>query len=156
MDHLFFNLHHEYSHYFNFRDLTLKNLVQLILINISRNINSIEESQRNHKNGQSYIENFKKIIEDNFKENHNLSSYAQQLGITTTYLNILCQRITGVKASKILCDRLILEAKRQLQYTNLTISQISDSLGFSDPAYFTRFFKREVNISPKEFRKNNL
>jgi AraC family transcriptional activator of pobA len=47
----------------------------------------------------------------------------------------------------------MLEAKRNLVYTNLTIKTVAETLGFSDPAYFTRFFKRQAGLSPKEFRQ---
>jgi len=47
----------------------------------------------------------------------------------------------------------VLAAKRNLVYTSMTVSVVSHTLGFSDPAYFTRFFKREVGVSPKEFRR---
>jgi len=50
-------------------------------------------------------------------------------------------------------QRLLLEAKRELVYTSMTISQISDQLGFSEPAYFSRFFKRMTGQSPKDFRQ---
>jgi AraC family transcriptional activator of pobA len=46
----------------------------------------------------------------------------------------------------------ILEAKRNLVYTSMTISVVSNTAGFADPAYFTRFFKRQVGLSPREFR----
>lgn len=49
-------------------------------------------------------------------------------------------------------QRLLLEAKRDLVYTTMTITQVSDSLGFSEPAYFSRFFKRGTGQSPKQFR----
>ncbi|NMW30416.1 helix-turn-helix domain-containing protein, partial [Escherichia fergusonii] len=52
----------------------------------------------------------------------------------------------------VLHERLILEAKRCLQYTQMTISQIADYLGFSDVAYFSRFFKRHTLLSPKAYR----
>ena len=49
-------------------------------------------------------------------------------------------------------QRLLLEAKRSLVYTAMTINQVADSLGFSEPAYFSRFFKRSTGQSPKDFR----
>ena len=50
-------------------------------------------------------------------------------------------------------QRLLLEAKRQLVYTTQTIQQVSDDLGFSEPAYFSRFFKRFAGVSPRAFRE---
>lgn len=77
---------------------------------------------------------------------------ASELGITGTYLNLLCQRLTGCSALQVLHARIMLEARRLLIYTPLTIGQVADDLGFEDPAYFTRFFKRHAGVSPKAFR----
>ncbi|MNF13714.1 Transcriptional activator NphR [compost metagenome] len=52
-------------------------------------------------------------------------------------------------------QRLLLEANRNLIYTSLTVNQISELLGFSEPAYFTRFFKRLTGITPGAFRRSN-
>ena len=47
----------------------------------------------------------------------------------------------------------MLEAKRSLQYTSMTVSQISDYLGFSDVTYFSRFFKKHAALYPKAYRE---
>ncbi|MNE89947.1 Transcriptional activator NphR [compost metagenome] len=60
--------------------------------------------------------------------------------------------MAGQSALQIIHQRLLLEAKRNLIYTNMTVSQVSDSLGFSDPTYFSRFFRRLGGQSPKAFR----
>ena len=48
--------------------------------------------------------------------------------------------------------RIVLEAKRQLRYTSVAVSEIAYALGFDDPAYFTRFFSRRTGLSPRAFR----
>ncbi len=53
---------------------------------------------------------------------------------------------------KIINDRIILEAKRQLCYTDLKIKEIAFRLGFDDPSYFVKLFKRQTGILPAEFR----
>ncbi|GAB3387028.1 hypothetical protein GCM10027514_28270 [Azotobacter armeniacus] len=51
-------------------------------------------------------------------------------------------------------QRLLLEAKRNLIYTTMTVNELSDALGFNDPAYFSRFFRRLAGQSPKAFRQS--
>jgi AraC family transcriptional activator of pobA len=51
-------------------------------------------------------------------------------------------------------ERIILEAKRLLQYSNLNINQVGYSLGFDDPSYFVKYFQKPTNIPPSEFRKS--
>lgn len=62
------------------------------------------------------------------------------------------EHLANRSALQLLHERLLLEAKRQLTYTNMTIGQVADLLGFSEPAYFTRFFKRLTGLSPRDFR----
>ncbi|WP_024562326.1 helix-turn-helix domain-containing protein, partial [Franconibacter helveticus] len=58
----------------------------------------------------------------------------------------------GASALALMHQRLILEARRMLLYSTMTISQISEHLGFSDATYFSRFFRRQVGVAPKTFR----
>jgi AraC family transcriptional activator of pobA len=81
-----------------------------------------------------------------------VSDYASRLGITAAHLNALCRQAAGKSALALIHERMILEAKRNLVYTSMTIAVVADTIGFADPAYFTRFFRREVGMSPKEFR----
>ncbi|MGL5697772.1 MAG: helix-turn-helix domain-containing protein, partial [Kluyvera sp.] len=52
----------------------------------------------------------------------------------------------------VLHQRLLLEAKRSLQYTSMTVTQVSEYLGFSDVTYFSRFFRKHEGMTPKEFK----
>lgn len=58
----------------------------------------------------------------------------------------------GRSALEVVHDRLLLEAKRDLIYTSMTVKEVSNALCFSDPAYFTRFFARNAGLSPTAFR----
>jgi AraC family transcriptional activator of pobA len=66
----------------------------------------------------------------------------------------LCREFHGRSALEVLHHRLMLEARRNLQYTGMTIAQLSDYLGFSDSTYFSRFFRRYSGVSPKAFRNS--
>ncbi|HSI64469.1 MAG TPA: helix-turn-helix transcriptional regulator [Candidatus Saccharimonadia bacterium] len=58
----------------------------------------------------------------------------------------------GVTAGHIIRDRRLLDAKRQLSHSDLDVSEIAYDLGFKDPSYFSRFFRRETKCTPAEFR----
>ena len=64
----------------------------------------------------------------------------------------ICQGMTGKSAGTLVQDRLVLEAQRLLIYTNATSSMVAYELGFKDPSYFSRFFKRRTGLSPMAFR----
>jgi AraC family transcriptional activator of pobA len=63
-----------------------------------------------------------------------------------------CAGNAGTSPLALLNARRLLEAKRGLLYTNMTVSEVADSCGFEDPAYFSRFFTRETGESPRSYR----
>jgi AraC family transcriptional activator of pobA len=81
-----------------------------------------------------------------------VTDYAALLGVTPEHLTRSVRRATGVAASDVIHQRLVLEAKRSLLYTDLTVRAIADDLRFDDPSYFNRFFKRSVGVTPRAFR----
>jgi AraC family transcriptional activator of pobA len=87
-----------------------------------------------------------------FAGHYPLVHYAQNIGISTAHLNALCRQLTSRSALELIQERIALEARRNLVYTAMTISTVAEALGFADPAYFTRFFKRHTGMSPKAFR----
>ena len=82
-----------------------------------------------------------------------MEALAHRIGLSSVHLNTLCRELAGQTALQIIHQRLMLEAKRNLIYTNISISQLSDNLGFSDPTYFSRFFKRLGGQTPNAFRQ---
>ena len=109
-------------------------------------------SQASARRG-THFPRFSELIELHYTTHQAVSYYADQLGITAAHLNALCRQTVGQSALGLIHERLILEAKRNLVYTSMSISVLSYTLGFSDPSYFTRFFKRQVGLSPKEFKQ---
>ncbi|WP_177192272.1 helix-turn-helix domain-containing protein [Chitinophaga arvensicola] len=96
---------------------------------------------------------FKKLIEENYREETDLAFYAGKLNISANYLNKIVKNLTGNTAGGMIRDRGLAEAKRMLVYCNLPIGDISDQLGFKDFSYFSRQFKKQEGMSPAEYRK---
>lgn len=107
----------------------------------------------NFKRARRYLTDFTNLIEQDYVSHHQLTYYAHKIGISTAHLNAVCREFAQRSALDLIHARIVLEAKRNLVYTSMTIKTVADALGFSDPAYFTRFFKRQVGIAPKEFRQ---
>lgn len=96
--------------------------------------------------------NFKKLInQTNFLENP--ASFAKKLNISTSHLNDCVHSITGKSVTYWLQNAMILEAQRQLYYTENDVKEIAYTLGFEDPSYFSRLFKKLTNETPLSFRK---
>lgn len=96
---------------------------------------------------------FERLIEERFTEHWSVSDYADELGMTPTHLSRLARAATGQPASRVIEERVIREARRNLVYTELSVSVVAYALGFSDPAYFSRLFKRATGMSPRRFRE---
>ena len=95
---------------------------------------------------------FNFLVENHFKEAHNVSFYAEKL-----YKSPKTLSNSFVKYDKsplqIIHDRIILEAKRQLTYTDKTTKQIAFDIGFDDPSHLSRMFKKQTSMSPSQFKR---
>jgi len=101
------------------------------------------------------FKDFNILVEQNFKKTHTVADYAQRLAVSPKSLSKNFNRVGAQSPSDIIKDRVILEAKRELLYTNLTVKEIAYGLGYHDAAYFTRFFTRSEKVSPLKYRKTN-
>ena len=95
---------------------------------------------------------FRAEVEQHYKDQWQVADYAGALRATPTRLNRLCVKLAGKSAFDIAQDRLVLEACRKLTYVPASIASIAYELGFQDPAYFSRLFKKRVGVTPKTFR----
>jgi AraC-like DNA-binding protein len=98
---------------------------------------------------------FKQLIEENFTKEKNVSPYAEMLNMNPSCLNELTKRTTGITAGELIRNRVIDETKKLLYSSKMSGKEIAYELGFDDPAYFSRFFKKYTGITLKEFRDNS-
>jgi AraC family transcriptional activator of pobA len=96
---------------------------------------------------------FRALVEEHFREQWLVGRYADELRVTAPRLNRLCMKLAGKSAFEMAQDRLMLEACRNLTYVPASIATISYELGFQDPAYFSRLFRKRMGVTPKEFRE---
>ena len=96
---------------------------------------------------------FVQMVEDNYIEHHAVKDYIEKLGVSQTTLNQYTQQYAKTTPLKIINNRIILEAKRLLRYSTTRTKQIAFYLGFKDDSYFIKLFKRNVGMSPVEFRE---
>lgn len=102
---------------------------------------------------QDLLMRYRALIERNFRNAHAPAFYADALAVTTARLNAACKARTGRTASQILHERILLEARRYLLYTDNSVAQIAHLTGFDDPAYFNRFFTRRSSVPPGQYRR---
>jgi AraC-like DNA-binding protein/mannose-6-phosphate isomerase-like protein (cupin superfamily) len=99
---------------------------------------------------------FRDILERNYTTAKRPTEYAQQLNISTPYLNECVKSTTGYSVSHHIQQRVILEAKRLLYHSDKSVKEIAIELGFDDYHYFSRLFTKVVGISALTFRNKNL
>lgn len=101
---------------------------------------------------EELVMKFRQLVLEHHTTQRNLSFYSDRLFVTSKHLSETTKELTGKTAGQIIAELNALEAKHLLESTSLTISEIAYHLNFSDPAFFSKFFKRVYGISPKTYR----
>ncbi|MBB5392303.1 AraC family transcriptional activator of pobA [Herbaspirillum sp. SJZ102] len=127
--------------------------VMLLLARLEADHRSAELSGRGEF---ELFSRFRTLVEAHFKEQWQVGVYADKLRVTSSRLNRLCLKLSGQSAFDFAQQRLILEACRKLTYVPSGVATIAYELGFQDPAYFSRLFKRHMGITPKQYRRTNM
>lgn len=96
---------------------------------------------------------YQSMIDTYYKEEKSVAFYAEKLNISPNYLNILCKKHLYRSATSLIHNRLILEAKRLLLISKKSIKEIAYELGFYDLAYFSKFFKNQTGMPPRDFKE---
>ncbi|HWV95571.1 MAG TPA: helix-turn-helix domain-containing protein [Xanthobacteraceae bacterium] len=112
-----------------------------------------EPAPDNGGRAQRHVQAFQQLVEREYRQHRPISFYASALGITPPHLNRICQSVLGASALKVIERRLLLEAKRYLTFSSLSIKEIAALLGYTDAGYFNRVFRRETGVAPGQFRE---
>ncbi len=111
-----------------------------------------EDNTKQLQQQPEIIEKYQYLVEHHFIEKHLVAQYAQMLGVSSNYLNVLVQKYLHCQASQLISNRIVLEIKRKLLDTSLSVSEICYMLGFNEVSYFSRYFKRQTGERPISFR----
>lgn len=130
-------------------DLCLQAYVTSFLIKLLR----MQKTNIKQEKTITTIEKFRELVEKNFRSSHSVDFYAQELNTSAKALAMQLSRSIGKPPRDIIQERILLEAKRYLAFSELAISEIGYELGFEDANYFTRFFKLHEKKTPAQFRK---
>lgn len=115
-------------------------------------------TDENILSGKSHmvVKKFFQLVEAHYEENLSVAQYADLMALTPNHLTQTVTRLTGKTSSQIVKAKQVLEIKRLLVHTNLSITEIATRLNFSDQSYFTKFFKRETGLSPLQYRSRSV
>jgi len=132
----------------------LRSLLDLILTSSAALYKSDEKLLKGK--GHILVKKFFQLVEENYDLNLSVAEYASKMALTPNHLTQTVTQLTGKTSSEIIKSKQILEIKRLLVHTNLSVTEISHRLNFPDQSYFAKFFKREVGVSPLHYRTKAL
>ncbi|MEN5307231.1 helix-turn-helix domain-containing protein [Chryseobacterium cucumeris] len=151
---LFNHIKKEESEKHPFSESIIKTYIQLILAIGSKQKSSIENSIiSNEKLPNKNAAEFQKLLETYFKTEKELSFYSDKLNITNSTLSKAVKKEFAKTPTQLINERIILESKKLLHLTYRSVKEIASELGFADEFYFSRYFKKSVGCSPKNYRE---
>lgn len=106
-----------------------------------------------NNNLSKFIE-FKLVVEAHLTEQPSINTIAEKLALTTNSLYRIVKEHSGISPKDFFTNRLIIEAQRKLQYSSLSVKELAYELGFNDPDYFSRLFKKCTGKNVSEFLEN--
>jgi AraC family transcriptional regulator, transcriptional activator of pobA len=127
-------------------------LLRLILLHHWRAIETRQDSRHDDRDRTLFYD-FRELLEQNFARPWSIPEYARRLKCSPLRLNRVCRAFTGQTANGVILGRLGEESRRLLQFTTAPAAHIGARLGFHEPSYFARFFRRQNGVTPGEFRQ---
>lgn len=132
-------------------------MLQALLLAFLFDCKGLYEDYRLHQESKSVKPSltlrFQQSLEQHYLTRQSVQAYAELLNVTPNHLSQAVSTAFGKGAHDLIADRLLLEAKKLLRYTDLTIAEVADYLGFEEPTHFGRFFKRKMTLTPLEYRR---
>ena len=130
----------------------LRTYLQLILAIASKEKSELMKKIEPKIKENQELKDFQKLLEKEFIENRSVSFYAEKFGLNASSFSKKIKNLYGISPSVLIRERVVLEAKKMLHLTQNPIKKIALDLSFSDEFYFSRYFKKEVGVSPQQFR----
>lgn len=128
-------------------------LVRAVLLLVARQHATAVHGGSGERGRAELFARFRQLVEQHWQEHWTVPRYAEALKVTESRLNRLCHALTDKSAFEVVQDRVLLEARRRLVYVQVPVSQLAYELGYQDPAYFCRHFKKQTGMTPSQFRK---
>jgi AraC family transcriptional regulator, transcriptional activator of pobA len=130
-----------------------RHLISVVLLWLERwyDAGRVEHPQADDAEVQ-LLRRFVQVLERDYARRHDAAHYAEELRVPPAALSRALTQVTGRGTKELVLDRVMLEAARLLRFTDLTVQQVAQRVGYDDPLYFSRAFKREFGEAPVAYR----
>lgn len=136
------------------KGMVLQSYFNLLLGGVYRlSLEKSEKAVTTDNRSAQYFREFLRSMKQSYSPRKTIREYARELHITPVHLNRACQATVAKSALRVVHDYFFLEAKKYLQHTEYSVSEVAYRLNFEDPAYFSRFFSKQAGVSPRQFRE---
>ncbi len=137
----------------NIQGEMLRVLLKRLIIKLTRLVKIQQISHIYSNDTLDIVRQFNLLVENNYRTLHQVQDYAVLLHKTPKTLSSLFSSVHAINPLQVIQDRIILEARRMLVYSDKNFSEIAYELGFDEPTHFSRFFKKMIGKSPSEFKR---
>ncbi len=144
----------ELTNSFTAKEDALRNFLDILFIRINR-LCTTSQLIPGKVSSVVQVRKLMRLIDTNYKKIKTPGEYAKLMNLTPNHLNTLCRQGLKKTVTDLIHERIILEAKRQLAYTDWGVKKISDNIGFKDNSYFLRLFKKKTGMTPDQFRTSS-
>lgn len=147
-------------HSLNRQPLSLKSIraLQTALMSELQNITRKEKEDENHKTAgrkETIFHHFANLVNQHADKEHNIAFYADQMCLTPNYLGSTIREASGMTVQDWIHRRIIQQAKLFLMYSDMPVGEIAEHLNFSTSSSFCKFFKKETNMTPRQYREES-
>lgn len=136
----------------NYSQIIARKMLTVLLYEIYHLYITVIEQQPQPNKKEKMFQEFLKLLAANFRKEKELKFYADHFHVTTRYLSSIIKEVSKSSAAEWIDNYVATEAGVLLRTSNLSIKEIAEELNFSDQSFFGKYFKRNMGMSPKEYR----
>lgn len=134
------------------KEEVLRTLLKLLLLKAERLKRTLAPGEKNSEWMIRFSE-FRHLLAGHFKETRNAQSYAEMMNISYNHLNKISKSVTGSTAKSFIDNFIVLESKRHLAVSDISVKELTYLMGFDEPTNFVKYFKKHTRQSPAQFKK---
>lgn len=147
-------IYEEYIHADTFaKEEILRHYLKLLLLKAERLKRTLIPEE---KNAERFIRFgvFQNLLEEHIFRTRNATKYADMMAVSYKHLNEICKSVTGHTAKEVIDNTVVLEIKRRLAISDISIKELAYEVGFDEATNFVKYFKKHTQQSPTQFRKS--